>query len=212
MTSSWGMRDGRKRPSVLKTGGPWMVRGCFSLILTWAEGTEDSTCSPTPAILRRGLRDPGTSLLTWSPAPVHGFPTLFQKLCSAEGWTVSRRPRPACGRAAGWHCWFYGNNDTSSIYFPSETILVGAGLRCSSCRTARDREQRARHGAFSLLQVQAPFTDEQPLIWPHHRSGSRSRPADPPRSPPRAQSWSETSVSPAVSQTPAIQQAGSPPK
>lgn len=123
-----------------RLGAPgWSVG---ALILTWAEGT-DSTCSPTPAILRRGLRAPGTSLLTWSPAPAHGFPTLFQKLCSAEGWTVSRRPRPACGRAAGWHCWFYGNNDTSSIYFPSETILVGAGLRCSSCRTARDREQRA---------------------------------------------------------------------
>lgn len=40
------MRDVRKGPTVLKTGSPWMVRGCFSLLLKWPEGT-DSICSPS---------------------------------------------------------------------------------------------------------------------------------------------------------------------
>ena len=52
---------------------------------------------------------------------------------------------------------------------------------------------------------------EQPLIWPPHRLGSRSRPASPPRLRPRAQSWSGLSVNPATSRTPVSQQAGSPP-
>lgn len=46
MTSSWGMRDVRTGPTVLKTGGPWMVHGCFSLILKWPEAT-NSICSPS---------------------------------------------------------------------------------------------------------------------------------------------------------------------
>lgn len=196
-----------------------MVRGCFSLILKWPEGT-DSICSPSVGLRPHTCHSaqraaaPGTSayLVTSS------CPRLSDSISEAllrDGQCHGGHGQPVGGRWVGndilRHWWFY-ENDASAVCFPSETVLVGAGLRRSSRRTARDRGQRARRGAFSLLPVQDPFTDEQPLTWPHHRSGSRSRPADPPRSPPRAQSWSETSASPATSQTPGTRQAGSPPK
>lgn len=94
----------RTGPSVLKTGGPWMVCGCFSLILKWPEGT-DSIYSPTVWALVPRLPfctedcQPIAPLwLPWSPAPnPRLLQILFQKLYPGWGWTVSRRPPWACG-------------------------------------------------------------------------------------------------------------------
>lgn len=132
--------------------GPWMVRGCFSLILRWPEGT-DSICSPSvglrphPCHSAQRAVAPGTSAypVTSSCPRLPGSISEALLCCGADG--VSKAVASLWeggGSATMWfrHRWFY-ESDATAVCFPRETIRLVLG---SDARHAgqQGRRQRAR--------------------------------------------------------------------